>query len=91
MAVEISFHDQIFTKKCAEREDRSRCLLIPKRHRYRPTYGARFFFYYVKIPTSYESSQATDLTLQLQLDIVCILKCFGGVSKKLKKELECNF
>ena len=36
MAVEI-FHDQIFTKRCAGREDRSRCPLIPKRHRYQPS------------------------------------------------------
>ena len=38
MAVKY-FHDQIFTKRCAGCEDRSRCLLIPKRHRYRPSYS----------------------------------------------------
>ena len=27
-------------KRCAGREDLSRCLLIPKRHRYRPSYSA---------------------------------------------------
>ena len=40
MAVDIYFHDQIFTIRCAGREDRSRCLLIPKQHRYRPSYSA---------------------------------------------------
>ena len=34
------FHDQLFTKRCARREDRSRCLLIPNRYCYRPNYSA---------------------------------------------------